>query len=328
MTDTFLLGAGFSKAISNQMPTTKELYNLLEGLIGSADGFTREAYEYASGNAETLFSYYAIPSPHDDPIEILRKRRVAALMEIGIGAVITNLETKAQVSGLNPSANILLEKWHQDRSHILTTNYDTLVERIASQHDLFYTDLYPIPITNATVRDGGAILSSEYPDTFTLYKLHGSTAWYKSQNESTSDSIYGLPHHLVADPIYQKFVADKRRFIVPPVLDKSSLLSHESIRSLWSQAKQKALIQADNVYVIGYSLPETDIAMRTLLWEGTRTQHYPNSPDSKKSLYVVDIDSQVAERFKNVLGTYYNVCDHFTSSHDVFDKFVAEYVAG
>ena len=327
MTDTFLLGAGFSKAISNQMPTTKELYNLLEGLIGPADGFTREAYDYASGNAETLLSYYAIPSPHDDPIETLRKRRVAALIEIGIGVTITDRETKAEAFGLNPNANILLKKWHQDRSHILTTNYDTLVERIASQHDLFYTDLYPIPITNATVRDGGAIAGSEYPDTFTLYKLHGSTAWYKSQNESTSDSIYGLPHNLVGDPRYQKFVADKRRFIVPPVLDKSSLLSHESIRSLWSQAKQKALIQADNVYVIGYSLPETDIAMRTLLWEGTRAHLYPNSPNSKKSLYVVDIDSQVAQRFKNILGTYYHVYDHFTSSHDVFDKFVDEYVA-
>ncbi|MYC07531.1 MAG: hypothetical protein F4X57_10225 [Chloroflexi bacterium] len=326
LTDTFLLGAGFSKAVSNQMPTMKELYNLLEGLIGQADGFNREVYEYASGNAETLLSYYAIPGPHDDPVEALRKRRVTALIEIGIGETIRNKETRAELSGLNPSANILLEKWHQDRSHILTTNYDTLVERIASQHDLFYTDLFPVPITNATVRDGGAILGSEYPDTFTLYKLHGSTAWYKSQNESTSDSIYGLPHNLVGDPKYQKFVADKRRFIVPPVLDKSSLLNHETIRNLWSQAKQKALIQADNIYVIGYSLPETDIAMRTLLWEGTRTRYYPNSPTPTKSLYVVDIDNQVARRFKNILGAYYHVYDRFTGSHDMFDKFVAEYV--
>ena len=59
MSDAFLLGAGFSKAICNKMPTMNELYELLEPLIDKADGFTREAYEYASGDAEALLSYYA-----------------------------------------------------------------------------------------------------------------------------------------------------------------------------------------------------------------------------------------------------------------------------
>ena len=71
MSDTFLLGAGFSKAICKTMPTMKELFGLMEALIGQADGFSREAYEYASGNVETLLSYYAIPNPHDDSIEQL-----------------------------------------------------------------------------------------------------------------------------------------------------------------------------------------------------------------------------------------------------------------
>ena len=85
MSDVFLLGAGFSKAIAKTMPTMRELYAELEGLIGTADGFTRDAYDYADGNVETLLSYYAIPSPHDDMVEALRKRRVTALLELGIG---------------------------------------------------------------------------------------------------------------------------------------------------------------------------------------------------------------------------------------------------
>ena len=99
------------------------------------------------------------------------------------------------------------------------------------------------------------IFGSNYPDTLTLYKLHGSTTWFKSTSEINVDPIYGLSHEQFDNPRHQKFIADKRRFIVPPVYDKSSLLNHESIRNLWWQARNNALRQADNLYVIGYSLP-------------------------------------------------------------------------
>ena len=276
-TDVFLLGAGFSKAVCKAMPTMSELYDLLGHLAGSPDGFSSSAYEYASGNVETLLSYYAIPSPHDDGPELLRKRRVTTLLEIEIGRLLHDREEGGLVGGLNPNAERLIVKWHKARSHILTTNYDTLVERIASRDifpmangkvdHLFYTDLYPIPVTNAISRDGGMVVGSNYPDTFTLYKLHGSTTWYRSMTESTLDPIYGMSHDRIGDARYRKFVADKRRFIVPPVYDKSSLLSHESIRNLWWQARNFALRQADNIYAIGYSLPETDVSMHTLLWK-------------------------------------------------------------
>ena len=75
MRDAFLLGAGFSKAIWPQMPTMNELFQRLEPLIEHVDGFSKEVYDYARGNVETLLSYYAIPSPCDDHIEVLRKRR-------------------------------------------------------------------------------------------------------------------------------------------------------------------------------------------------------------------------------------------------------------
>ena len=334
MNDTFLLGAGFSKAICTTMPTMKELYELLEPLIGTADGFSREAYEYASGNVETLLSYYAIPSPHDDTVELLRKQRVTTLLEIGIGALLQERENEGAKDGLNPNGSKLVSKWHEQRSHVLTTNYDTLVERIAAEKiyttasgdkdKLYYTDLYPIPVSSALSRDGGMVLGSNYPDTFTLYKLHGSTTWYKSTSETNFDPIYGLSHEQFGNPRHSKFIADKRRFIVPPVYDKSSLLNHESIRNLWWQARNNALRQADNLYVIGYSLPETDAAMHTLLWEGTRADKYARS--SKKSLYVVDVDKEVSERYAKKLGTYYDVKGCYAGNQDAFDRFVEEYV--
>ena len=334
MTDVFLLGAGFSKAVCKAMPTMKELYDLLGHLIGSPDAFSKQAYDYASGNVETLLSYYAIPSPQDDTAELLLKRRVTEFLERKIGSLLRTREETGATDGLNPNAERLVVKWHRDRSHILTTNYDTLVERVASRDvfpvaggktgSLFYTDLYPIPVTNAVTRDGGAIAGSNYPDTFTLYKLHGSTTWYKSISQSTIDPLYGLSHDHVDTAKYQKFVADKRRFLVPPVYDKSSLLNHESIRSLWWQAKSHALRQADNVYVIGYSLPETDSAMRTLLWEGSQTE--TPTGHHKKTLYVIDIDIETVERYRRKLGDYYEVRDCYTGDRSAFDAFVDDYL--
>ena len=237
MTDVFLLGAGFSKAIAKTMPTMAELFALLEPLIGKADGFTRDAYDYADGNVETLLSYYAIPSPHDDMIEALRKNRVAALLEIAIGGLLQEREEAEVERGLNLAGIPLVLNWHKRQAHILTTNYDLLVERILDEWSASLEqtegtpssgDIHPVPLRSALTRDGTAMWGSSYPDTFTLYKLHGSINWYKSGIETNSDEIYTLTPSQMADVKNQKFVADKRRFIVPPVYDKSSLLNHES----------------------------------------------------------------------------------------------------
>ena len=332
MTDAFLLGAGFSKAVCKTMPTMMELYKLLNPLVGKATGISNEAYEYASGNVETLLSYYAIPGPHDDPVERLRKQWVTRLLEDKIGQILQQREDDGTEQGPDRPIDKLVSKWHEHRTHVLTTNYDTIVEQAASDNadvtsggGLSLAAIYPVPIANASARDReGVYFAPGSPDTFMLYKLHGSTTWYKSSGDTTFDPIYRLTNTRASDPSAARYVADKRRFIVPPVYDKSSLLSHESIRSIWEQAKNKALRQADTLYVMGYSLPETDVAMHTLLWEGTRTDSGASS--SKKILYVVDIDNEVIQRYVRKLGRYYDVRDCYAGGDGAFDEFVEAYV--
>ena len=54
---------------------------------------------------------------------------------------------------------------------------------------------------------------------------------------------------------------------------------------------ENALKPADRLFVIGYSLPQTDFAMRSLLWEG---RIFPEDPEHrKKLLHVVDVDESV-----------------------------------
>ena len=327
MGDTFLLGAGFSKAVWPKMPTMHELFKRLKPLIEQVDGFSKEAYDYASGNVETLLSYYAIPSPCDDHIEVLRKRRVTELLEQKIGSVLQCEEKTVALDA--PGTKLgqkLADKWMDQQSHVLTANYDTLVERLAGAlDDTQVSGLYPIPVVPSPAIGGhnpyGTIT---YSRALTLYKLHGSVSWYKPHGESNSDPIYGYCDFGIGpDSSPEKLLGDKRRFIAPPVHDKSTLLSHESMRNLWRQAKNNALAPADNLYVIGYSLPETDMAMRALLWEarlpdqGGRLRKIP--------LYVVDKDAKAGRHYKALLGNYYDVIDTYAGGEDAFNRFVEEY---
>ena len=331
MGDVFLLGAGFSRAVSAKMPTMKELFKELRPLIGQVDGFSPEAYQHADGNVETLLSYYAIRSPCDDSIEVLRKQRVAEILVREIANHLWIQEELGDKDGLNTNGEKLVAKWREQRSHVLTANYDMLVERMdGAMWNNAALSLYPIAITSALSRGGHDPHGLPSSNSLTLYKLHGSISWYKSADESSFSPIYGVSGEnpmldvdgkLVGD---LKLVGDKRRFIVPPVLDKSTLLSHESICNLWWQAKRYALRGASNLYVIGYSLPETDIAMQTLLWEGRRSEQ--GDPLNKIRLYVVDIDKKVVPRYKKMLGAYYEVDDTYTGADDVFDRFVEDYV--
>ena len=331
MGDVFLLGAGFSRAVSAKMPTMKELFEELKPLIGQVDGFSREAYEHADDNVETLLSYYAIRSPCDDSIEVLRKQRVAEILVREIANRLWTREELGAKDGLNPNGEKLVAKWRKQRSHVLTANYDTLVERMDdAMLNNAALSLYPIAITSALSRGGHDPHGLASSNSLTLYKLHGSISWYKSADESSFSPIYGVSGE---NPMFDvdgklvgelKMVGDKRRFIVPPVLDKSTLLSHESICNLWWQAKRYALRGASKLYVIGYSLPETDIAMQTLLWEGRRSEQ--GDPLNKIRLYVVDIDKKVVPRYKKMLGAYYEVDDTYAGWGDAFDRFVKDYV--
>ena len=331
MSDTFLLGAGFSRAISAKMPTMKDLFDELKPLVGQEEGFSAEAYKYAAGNVETLLSYYAIRSPSDDSIEVLRKQRVAEILVRKIAEHLWVQEELADQEGLNTKGVKLVDKWHKERSHVLTANYDMLVERMdGAMWNNAALSLYPIAITSALSRGGYDPHGLPRSNSLTLYKLHGSISWYKSADESSSSPIYGVSGE---NPMFDvdgklvgdlKMVGDKRRFIVPPVLDKSTLLSHESICNLWWQAKEYALSRADNLYVIGYSLPETDVAMRTLLWEGRRGEQGSILP--KIPLYVVDRNPCIVNRYKDMLGAYYDVKNTYAGGDDAFDRFVEDYV--
>lgn len=325
MRDAFLLGAGFSRAVAPVMPTMDKLFKCLNSLVGTEDGVDPDVYRYASrfGKVEALLSYYAVRNPSDDYIEMLRKRIVTARLEEKIGSILGCREARIDLG--SPRAGLgkkLVEKWKKRESHVLTANYDTVVEQLSRKlDDTQISTLYPIPVVPSPAIMGhnpsGTVISCQ---TLKLYKLHGSVSWYTSQGASNSDPIIGYVEFGPKFHPREKLLSGKRRLIAPPVHDKSTLLGHEQMLSLWHKAKSNALAPADRLYVIGYSLPETDIAMRTLLWESRRSQN------RKIPLYLVDKDTtgNLFARYQEMLGDRYEVKDTYLGA-DAFERFVDDY---
>jgi NAD-dependent SIR2 family protein deacetylase len=149
-----------------------------------------------------------------------------------------------------------------------------------------------------------------------LLKLHGSLNWFRCEECEKRDG----KEHINIKPravYYKAFVPNKFKgdicfylnkdslfncdvcdalmtpVLVPPTLSKMG--RYKDMESVWRRAVQE-LSQAQNIIIIGYSLPETDMFFRYLFAlsaeRRTRVKH----------LWVFDPDTSVHDRFECILG--------------------------
>jgi hypothetical protein len=171
--------------------------------------------------------------------------------------------------------------------------------------------LYHMPMQNINNRGGGegvfTVSAGDYPN-FHLLKLHGSINWYYSgTNKFPAEQLYSSDKDSEPE-------TDLSLFIVPPLLDKSNYYFHTSMNQLWFKAGE-ALRQADEVYFIGYSLPETDLSVRLLLNDSIK-------PTAK--IIIIDPSSKVGDRYKNCFETVNRKIsfDYVTSERNVLELFI------
>lgn len=84
-----------------------------------------------------------------------------------------------------------------------------------------------------------------------------------------------------------------RPVIVPPTWNKTN--SHQNVRNVWKHAAE-ALGEAEYIYVIGYSLPETDVFFRLLYALGSE------SSTRLKKFLVVNPDEAARTRFDKIVS--------------------------
>jgi hypothetical protein len=106
-------------------------------------------------------------------------------------------------------------------------------------------------------------------DRIRLLKLHGSVNFVLT----SKDEVTVVDHELLlnqTDAYYQ----EGKPLLVPPTWNKGIL--REPLRSIWSQAGT-AMANATKIYFIGYSLPDTDLAVRYLLANSLVQNRYLDS---------------------------------------------------
>lgn len=186
---------------------------------------------------------------------------------------------------------------------VLTFNYDTALEHAIihthSRRDVFY-----------------ALEGDEAPKGATTFlKLHGSLNWFHCEGDVHH------PHHAVAWPIrdalrsarqlkshregFSHFRLNPSQFtppcggtigpavIVPPTWSKGEY--HRQIANVWARAARE-LNEAENIIVVGYSLPASDSFFPLLYGLGT----VGDTPLHR--FWVFDPDESVGVRFSNMLG--------------------------
>ncbi len=311
MSDVFIIGAGFSRAVSADMPLLVDLSRELEKRI--------EGLQTVSGlfpdNVEMWLTYLSQAHPWLSEAENLRNRAVFLDLSLAIREILAN-RIRETVRRDCPGWFLdLAQWWHANKAVVLSLNYDTLIEKCIpsiphknGQHTKLHSwDVYPVPLTQAYERIGTGYIYRPSTETFRLFKLHGSINWfYSGRSPSHGETLYFLPH---ADgwkeeyEFLEKLMTDKIPLIVPPLADKLPYFEHETLRALWFQAAS-ALRSASRVFYCGYSLPITDITMRFFLGG--------NCPTNPVPFHIADTSADRVNHLLSLLPRNYTMGRAFT----------------
>ena len=307
----FILGAGFSKAIAMQMPTMVELGAEVRERLAEVPSLSSAIPDSLGDNIELWMTYLSQPQPWLREPDIYLHRSLGGRIRRSIAAVIEEHTAQASASLAPDWLRRLILSWHRREAVIITLNYDTLVEKAARDlkvseniSALLPVDIYPPYFANIASRSGVGLWGRNSDRTFRLLKLHGSVNWYYSgREEFHGETIFfsDVPEfgpvcdeaaHYATTRRLRDMAADKETLLIPPVAEKTTYFNNETVRGLWKDAAA-ALQAAAALYIIGYSLPISDLGMQFFL--------AGSSPDADSPVHVVNTDKNTLERYRKFL---------------------------
>lgn len=348
--DVFILGAGFSHAVDRlAMPTTADLgarvIKYLSGIHRAAspgshsarcDGLSCDRPQLVDGrvpapNFEAWLSRLAEPQPYRHQHE--NEKAHALFTELADGVAFEVLRATEQACGRDVGApewfKRMVRLWHQRRSHVVTFNYDTLVEALlmgldlpvapGSDQSLSYRLVGPPLVPSASVSWTGVRLARPAA-TFTYMKLHGSIHWYWDAETRSAESMVevGLPAQWgQTDTAWEPDLKapGKSPVIIPPTTSKGAFFVNPVIRHLWRGAFDR-IRAADRIVIVGYSLPAHDELVASMLTDATRERGgIPTivvNPDPDVARRAADLGLTVVRAFEsvdNAIGEFVDAFD-------------------
>jgi hypothetical protein len=271
MKRVLILGAGFSRATSDQMPLTDELGTLVMSKLGEP------SYSFEGGYFEMWLSRLAEPQP--DLREEQNYANYAKFLKIAGAVYEVLVERQLQVMREDPPPWLmrLVGVAHVLRITAITFNYDTLMEKAVDARRLVDWEQGTIAST-VNILGGLPPLAPSFtpgadPTNFRLLKLHGSVDSFWVPGDSSGATIsrweslgnWGSP----AEPDLRRRrreLPGRSAFIVPPAAGKSAFYNNPLTRELWWSAAEE-LDSADTVTLVGYSIPPTDLVASGMLAE-------------------------------------------------------------
>ncbi|WP_405813835.1 SIR2 family protein [Streptomyces sp. NBC_01390] len=302
MNRVFILGAGFSKAINPLMPT---LYQLTDSVKEAFHGRGIDISDDLAGfgnDLERWLSSLADPGPWLTVAEKMRNRAQFIEVSDDIAQSITALELRVAHNAAPSWLGPLVQYWDRTESTVITFNYDRLVElaylQSADKQDKWPGELYSIPVTPAALRVS-AVVGGDRRPTLKLLKLHGSVSWWYSGPEGGEfDVIYEASWHGSFNEgisnmweEVETYVSDKLPLLIPPAATKTPFYSNRLLATQWQIAAQ-ALREAEELVIMGYSAPPTDLAVTNLISSNFRGE----------AIIPVDISDTVLARASNLVN--------------------------
>jgi hypothetical protein len=254
----FVLGAGFSRAISETMPVTAQLRRGLEARL----------HVPVPENVEGWLSYLSSPQPFLDQAANLRNLAMYHEASRHIAETVRAASLKVRKDSEPPPWLLdFTAMVNASGAGIITFNYDDLLERC--DRDIAFT----------TGRSGPQRR---------LLKLHGSiTESWDPQERGSFDGPDGRasgPHWQEDRPGPYRWLEHGRwePFIVPPVQEKSQLYDIAELRDRWRKAAE-LLRRASSIILLGYSLPPQDFSTHELITRAATAGVDHDLPDPYRS---------------------------------------------
>jgi hypothetical protein len=208
------------------------------------------------------------------------------------------------------------------------------VRNFVRANDTFVTFNWDLTLERTLWDDGnGMAFWYTYPPSrsgpsVTLLKPHGSIDWFEKVNFPKGKIRRGIVQGLDEKvAVFTRFnfadlpkMADSTPIIVPPVSAKE--FSYEVLRRTWRHV-YRAISDATDLFIFGYSLPKEDQFARLVLGRALRSNRLKVERKSKHPLRVVIVnpDESAETTFRRLLGP--NVTS-LVFHQATFENFVAD----
>lgn len=328
----FFFGAGFSKAVDPEYPTLRELTEKIENATSCLQTKYKQISAITGNDIEATLSYLSSQYPWEDEHDKALNKALFIEILAAIQIHFTTLECfpKKEYSNAKVLGNFILKTKYP----CLTLNYDTILESIifdslpqAYQDANTYQALYWIPMQSIFERGSIGYNTNPHKEDYDpsgkelpkILKLHGSVNWLWTGNPHDETLYYSGKHR---SPLYEPLTAGLIPYIVPPSSNKNIFYNNRSLQLLWEAALLFTKF-FDELYIIGYSLPKTDLAIHYLFKLIIQNSHPTNGKNGNQTIFIINTDDSkdLKERYIDIFGK--NKCNFEYCGPNALEKFIS-----